>query len=196
MDRKKELLKKITPKQRRFCSEYILDWNGARAARAAGYSEKNARETASELLTKPNVKDYVEFIKDDYEGELGISRLKNLRTLRNMAYSDISEMYLDWMTMETFEKLKKEKPEITECIQEISTKTEMEKGDGIESNPIEIRYVKIKLYDKRLAMQDLNKMLGWNGAEKHVITTVVDTSNMTTEELLARAEAIDKINKK
>ncbi len=195
MDRKKGLLKKLTTKQRHFCSEYILDWNGARAARAVGYAEKTSREMAYELLTKPYIKEYIEIIKDDIEGELGISKAKSVKILSDMAYSDISDLYKDWMTLENFNTLKEERPELMACIQEISTKTEMEKSGGIETEPVEIRYIKIKLYDKRLALQDLNKMMGWNEAEKHVVTNVMDVSGLPTDELLKRAAAIDKINK-
>lgn len=45
----------LTPKEHRFVLEYLRDGNGAAAARAAGYAEKSARVTASQLLAKPNV---------------------------------------------------------------------------------------------------------------------------------------------
>ena len=53
MDEEKD--KPLTNKQRRFCEEYVIDWNGTRAAIAAGYSEKSAREQASQNLTKLNI---------------------------------------------------------------------------------------------------------------------------------------------
>lgn len=45
----------LTEKQKRFVEEYLIDMNGARAAREAGYSESAARETASRLLKTPEV---------------------------------------------------------------------------------------------------------------------------------------------
>lgn len=45
----------MTDKQERFCEEYLIDCNGAQAAIRAGYSERSAKEIASELLTKPNI---------------------------------------------------------------------------------------------------------------------------------------------
>jgi len=33
---------KLTPKQKRFVEEYLIDLNATRAAKAAGYSEKTA----------------------------------------------------------------------------------------------------------------------------------------------------------
>lgn len=43
-----------------FCQEYIVSFNGAEAARSAGYSEKTARVKASQLLTKVNIQERVE----------------------------------------------------------------------------------------------------------------------------------------
>ena len=46
----------LTERQRRFVLEYMASGNGADAARRAGYSQRCAKEQASENLTKPNVK--------------------------------------------------------------------------------------------------------------------------------------------
>ena len=48
---------KLTPKQQRFVEEYLVDLNGAAAARRAGYSAKNADNIASELLGKTQVRE-------------------------------------------------------------------------------------------------------------------------------------------
>lgn len=46
---------KLPPKERIFCAEYIIDFNGARAAREAGYSAKTADKQAWQLLEKPRI---------------------------------------------------------------------------------------------------------------------------------------------
>ena len=51
---------KMTVKQKRFCDEYLIDLNATQAAIRAGYSEKNARNIASENLAKPNIKQYID----------------------------------------------------------------------------------------------------------------------------------------
>ncbi|ARC89980.1 terminase small subunit [Rhodovulum sp. MB263] len=43
----------LTAKQRRFVEEYLVDLNATQAAIRAGYSEKTARQTGAENLTKP-----------------------------------------------------------------------------------------------------------------------------------------------
>ena len=45
---------KLTDKQKIFCKEYIKDFNATRAAIAAGYSKKGARQTASDTYTLGN----------------------------------------------------------------------------------------------------------------------------------------------
>lgn len=51
---------RMTEKQKRFCDEYLIDLNATQAAIRAGYSEKNARNIASENLAKPNIKEYID----------------------------------------------------------------------------------------------------------------------------------------
>lgn len=49
--------KKFTHKEQLFILNYVANWfNGAKAARDAGYSEDSARSIASENLTKPHIK--------------------------------------------------------------------------------------------------------------------------------------------
>lgn len=60
----------MTAKQQRFCDEYLIDLNATQAAIRAGYSEKNARNIASENLAKPNIKEYIEKRMAEKEAEL------------------------------------------------------------------------------------------------------------------------------
>jgi phage terminase small subunit len=159
-----ELKKKLTDKEKAFCHEYIIDWNGTRAAKDAGYSEKSARQIATVTLSKAYIQQYIDFIKDDIAKEAKISKLALISELKKIALSDISEIYLDWFKMEDFNKLKKSNPEILSCIQEINTKVQKVKVEG-EETPIEVEYVKIKMYDKRGAIMDIMKSMGWDKVE-------------------------------
>lgn len=51
---------KLTGKQKVFCDEYLKDFNATRAAIAAGYSKETARSIASENLTKPDIKAFIQ----------------------------------------------------------------------------------------------------------------------------------------
>ena len=62
--------KKLTAKQQRFCDEYLIDLNATQAAIRAGYSEKSARQMATENMTKPSIKEYIEKRMDEKEKKL------------------------------------------------------------------------------------------------------------------------------
>lgn len=49
----------LTDKQVRFCEEYLIDLNATQAAIRAGYSEKTAKQIASENLAKPDLHAYI-----------------------------------------------------------------------------------------------------------------------------------------
>lgn len=47
---------KLTPKQRLFVQEYLVDLNATAAARRSGYSKKTAKSQGQRLLTKVDIK--------------------------------------------------------------------------------------------------------------------------------------------
>lgn len=66
--------KELTPKQKLFAREWIVDFNGTRAAIRAGYSEKTAAQTASRLMKLPEVRAYRDELMKQKFDELGITR--------------------------------------------------------------------------------------------------------------------------
>ena len=52
--------KKLTPKQQRFCDEYLIDLNATQAAIRTGYSEKTAYSQGQRLLKNVEVKAYLD----------------------------------------------------------------------------------------------------------------------------------------
>ena len=73
----------MMPRQRTFAAQYVLDHNGAQAAVRAGYSAKAARQTASELLTNPNVQALVAEHEEKAAQDLGMTREKVLQGLHD-----------------------------------------------------------------------------------------------------------------
>ena len=49
----------LSSKEQAFVECYLRCWNGAQAARDAGYSEKTAKEQASRMLTKANIQEAI-----------------------------------------------------------------------------------------------------------------------------------------
>ena len=50
----------MTAKQKRFCDEYLIDYNATQAAIRAGYSPKTAYSIGDENLKKPELKSYLD----------------------------------------------------------------------------------------------------------------------------------------
>ena len=163
-----ELKKKLTEKEKNFCHEYCVDWNAARAAREAGYSENSDRAIGAQNLTKLYIKQYIDFIKNDYEFLCGISKTKQLQELHKIAYSTITHLHDTWITLIEWEQIKKDNPGALDAIESIDIKTE-QRSTGEENKSIEVKYVKIKLYSKGAAIAEINKMMGYHEAEKHNI---------------------------
>lgn len=163
-EEKKE--KELTGKQKRFCEEYIFDFNATRAAKAAGYSEDTARSIGSENLSKPDIQAYIKQLEADLSKTSGISRLMVLREHEKLAFSSIAHLRDTWITLKEFETLT---PEQKACIAEIQTQTRTEmkyKAESEEMEPVQVDFVKIKLYDKQKALDSISKMLGFDAPEK------------------------------
>lgn len=56
---------KLTEKERIFADEYIKTTNATQSAITAGYSEKTARSKGSQLLTKINVRQYIDAVMNE-----------------------------------------------------------------------------------------------------------------------------------
>ena len=197
----KELKAKLTEKQRIFCHEYIIDWNATRSAKKAGYSEETAYSIGHENLTKPEIQQYINFIKNNLEEEAGITKLRNLKELAKIAYSNISHLHDNWIELSDWEVIKEDNPEALSAIESIDTKTETKtyKTEGGLETDVEVKYVKIKLYSKSDAIKTINEMMGYKAADKieHSGTIqTVDLSQLSTEELLLRANATNKLKEK
>lgn len=182
-----ELKKKLTEREKNFCHEYVVDWNGSRAARAAGYSEKTCNEIAYQNLTKLHIQQYIDFIKTDYEMLCGISKTKQLNELYKIAYSSIRHIHNDWIELTEWEELKKNNPDALDAVESIDTKIEnrYRNVDGEDEKVlVSVEYVKIKLYSKTTALDMINKMQSYYAPEK-------TEQNITLIEKLKKVDKID-----
>jgi len=154
----------LNDKQKAFCKEYSWDYNGTRAYKVA-YNVENdnhAAVNANWLLSNTKIKEYLKYLKDNLAEQAGISPLMILNEHKKLAFSSIAYLHLTWVTRKEFNDLTDDQKS---CIQEISTKTNTV-FDNVKNQPIEVEYVKIKLYDKQKSMDAINKMLGYDAATK------------------------------
>ena len=60
---------KLTPKQKKFCDEYMKLGNATQAAKNAGYSEKTAYRTGADNLKVPHILDYINARQEQIAGK-------------------------------------------------------------------------------------------------------------------------------
>jgi len=154
-----ELEEKLTKKERDFCHFYIIDWNGARAAREAGYKEESVYSIASQNLTKLHINQYINFIKDDIAKEAGISKLSLINELKLIAFSNLPQIILKFEEG-GLESLSEDEQKV------IVEYNHNKKQLGGEDGSVLDTTTKLKLHDKRGAIQDILKAMGWNEADK------------------------------
>jgi phage terminase small subunit len=184
-----DLLKEsdITEKNKVFCREYILDWNGSRAYKVAypNVTDGSARTLAGELLTKVDIQEYIKTIQRDLEKTAGISRLMVINEHMKLAFNSIAGLHNTWIERKEFENLTDEQKS---CIAEIDTKIKREvewiwNEETEKKEPVkyDIEYVRIKLYDKQKALDSISKMLGYDAATKSEIIGLPQTMNITVD---------------
>ncbi len=193
-----ELEKKLTDREKKYCYHKIIEGNGAKAARLAGYKESNARGSSAENLAKPHIQQYIAHLKEDMEDVLGITKFKVAERVMKMAFSDIGNLHDTWIDRKEFDKIDVD-ARIT--IQEIDTritKKFVKDQDG-NGETVEVEQIKIKLADTKGYMDMLNKMMGYYEADKVDMTTkgesITSLRALTTEELTARAVATKTVER-
>ena len=83
--------RKPTPKQVMFANEYLIDLNGAQAAIRAGYSEKCARQIASENMAKPYIREYIAIRLQQMEDELIADQTEVMKYLTSVMRREKTE---------------------------------------------------------------------------------------------------------
>lgn len=81
----------LNPKHQAFADAYLMTFNQTRAAIAAGYSERSARQQGSELMTYPNI---LAYIRKRME-ENAASAIEVIHHLTEIARGDITDVMDD-----------------------------------------------------------------------------------------------------
>lgn len=85
-------LQALTEKEAAFVRQYTTHWNGAKAAREAGYETENARHVAFELRTKLHIKAAIEIELEKQRAENALTKEKLVEKLWSMASADPREL--------------------------------------------------------------------------------------------------------
>ena len=143
----------LTPKQKRFCEEYVVDLNATQAAIRTGYSENTAKEQGYENLTKPHIQEYVAELKRKASEALEISHIDLLRRLKGWMESDIT------VTLGLTVKQLQELP--LEVRQLISSYKHTSRTYNEGDTPVTEDYVEMKFVSKEKAIEMIARHIGF-----------------------------------
>ncbi|WSH67087.1 terminase small subunit [Rhizobium ruizarguesonis] len=174
----------LSAKQKRFVAEYLIDLNATQAAIRAGYSPKTATVQASRLLTNAKVQEELSEQQSKVAERLEITKERIVDELAKIGFSNMldymragpdGDPYLD------FSGLTRDQAAA------LSEVTVEDFKDGRGEDARDVRRVKFKLHDKKGALVDLAKMLGFV-VERHEHTgkdgAPIQTETRTWREVL------------
>lgn len=147
--------RKLTPKQARFVSEYLVDLNATQAAIRAGYSEKTADRAGPALLGKTWVAQAIESGKARLSKRTAATADRVIQELAAIAFHDSRRLYRDDGTL-------KEPHELDDETAAVLAGLEVEQlfeGRG-ESRTLVGRLHKVKRWDKTKALELLARHFG------------------------------------
>ena len=81
----------MTPKQQKFCDEYIKTGNATQAAIFAGYSQKTAKQIGQQNLTKLDIKAYIDERLKQLEDERIADANEVMKFLTSVMRGEVTE---------------------------------------------------------------------------------------------------------
>lgn len=158
----------LTPKQRAFVREYLIDLNATQAAIRAGYSEATAAAIGAENLTKPNIADAIAKAIEDRATRTDITADRVLKELAKIGFADIRKA-VSWQSGLITEEDNPDGGDIAVIKTIVTNNVQVIASDEIDDDTAsaisEISQtdkggLKIKFHDKRAALVDIGKHLG------------------------------------
>ena len=181
---------RLTPKQKRFVEEYLVDLNATQAAIRAGYSKKRASETGYQLLQKTTVSKAIQEAMDKRSERTGITGDQVIKQLAKIAFADIKDVVV-WNNKEVVvDTDKKTGKPVTQQELTIDVKSADEVDGTILSEITETtnhqgRKIGVKLNDRMKALELLGRHLGlFDPKMKHID----DLSSAQLEKIKAESE--------
>ncbi len=131
-------MEKLTPRQKKFTEEYLIDLNATKAALRAGYSAKTSDKIGYQLLEKTRVKEALERAIRKREQRTEITQDMVVAQLAKIAFADIRGI-VTWENGEL----------------------RMRPSDDVDGTTIaEVTQTAVKLNDRMKALELLGKHLG------------------------------------
>lgn len=147
---------KLSDKQKKFCEEYIIDFNQTQSAIKAGYSAKTAYSIGNENLKKPDIQAYIKELLSKREERTQITADMVVKEWAKVAFFDIRKIFHKEGGLLNPHDLDDETATVISSIKARDVKV----GDDIET------IKEYRLNDKMKALDMLAKHLGMFEKEK------------------------------
>lgn len=179
----------LTDKQRRFVEEYLIDLNATQAAIRAGYSEETASVIGCENLTKPNISVAVAEAQEARSKRTEITQDMVLQEYAKIGFSDIRNI-ASWGERPSLEDVSDDDDLRVYPVELIASENISEDtAAAISEVSLTAQGVKVKMYDKKGALDSIGKHLGMF-KERHEHTGK-DGAPIKVEEISARDRLSD-----
>ena len=169
-----EVTKKLTPREERFCHAYLIDFNGSKAARDAGYSVKTAPQVATENLNKLHIRARIQALRDEMAEGFNITRERIALEYSRIAFLDPRKFYDENGHLIPVHQLDEDVSAAIAGVELEVQRPVKAVGLGIDDNgdivsetgEITTTVVKVKHASKREALDSLVKMMGYAAPTK------------------------------
>ena len=155
---KKGKVVEMTEAQKRFCDEYLLDFNATRAYRSAYpkcKTDESARRAGSRLLTNVDIQKYLQEQKEELKEKINVTKEQVINQMVRIAFGDIRKLYNENGGMKNIQDLDADTATILTGIETT------EEFDGYGEDREQIGYTKkVKIADKTKALDMLGKYFG------------------------------------
>ncbi len=145
---------RLTPRQKRFCEEYVICLNGSKSAIKAGFSKRSAGVQSSRLLKEANILKYIANLQAEIQERSKFKANDVIEGVRRLADWDIKTFIDDDNAIKDLTKLTDEQ---TAPIVGIKTKKVTYKVDGKDVTEVT---TELKLSDKHSALVTIGRHLG------------------------------------
>ncbi|WP_236233678.1 terminase small subunit [Pseudomonas tohonis] len=161
----------LTPKQRRFVDEYLIDLNATQAAIRAKYSVKTAASIGEENLRKPEIAEAVLQRMKEREKRTEITQDKVLTELAKIGFSDIRKVVRWGETMVRMVDPEEGEGEDLVPYHGLALIDSTEVDDDTAAAIAEVSQgrdgLKVKFHDKKGALVEIARHLGMFTAKGH-----------------------------
>lgn len=144
----------MTPRQKFFVLEYLLDLDPTEAAIRAGYRPTNARYQGQRLMHDPEIANEIRKAMAERARRCGITEERVLKEYARVAFADM-RLIADWGPDGVWLKESSELDDDAAAAIALLAEVETQRYEGL----------RVKTFDKRKALEALARILGLNLVE-------------------------------